>query len=58
MREKYRDFSYSKSFIKDIIQECDYQKYGARRIDKVIEKNLGNITIEKNDNYYDKIGTI
>ena len=47
LKNKYSDFRYSTSLIKDIALESQYEKYGARRIDKVIESKLENIIIDK-----------
>ena len=47
LKQKYKDFDYSKSLIEDIIKESNYKEYGARRIDKIIDSKLENIIIDK-----------
>ena len=47
LKQKYKDFDYSKSLIEDIIKESNYKEYGARRIDKIIDSRLENIIIDK-----------
>lgn len=47
LKQKYKDFEYSKSLIEDIIIESNYKEYGARRIDKIIDSKLENIIIDK-----------
>ena len=47
LKEKYKDFKYSDSLIKEIIKESEYQEYGVRRIDKIIDYNLETIIIDK-----------
>ena len=47
LRDKYVDFVYSKSLIEDIVCECCYEEYGARKIDKIIENNLENLIIDR-----------
>ena len=47
LSEKYSGFNYSNQLIKDIIEESEYQEYGARRIDKIIDSKLENIIIDK-----------
>ena len=45
--EKYPTLKYSKQVIKDIIEESEYQEYGARRIDKIIDSKLESMIIDK-----------
>lgn len=47
LEQKYPNLTYSNQLIKDIIAESEYQEYGARRIDKIIDSNLENIIIDK-----------
>ena len=42
LKKKYPDFIYQKSLVEEIIKESQYQKYGARRLDKIIESKLEN----------------
>ena len=44
---KYENFSYTTSLVDDIIEESNYQEFGARRIDKIIESKLENQIIDK-----------
>lgn len=47
LKDKYPNLTYSNQVIKDIIEESEYQEYGARRIDKIIDSKLENIIIDK-----------
>ena len=47
LEEKYPNLTYSNQLIKEIINETEYQEYGARRIDKIIDSKLENIIIDK-----------
>lgn len=51
IRKFYKDkgiiCSFSNNLISEIIDLCEYDKYGARRIDTVIEQRLENIIIDK-----------
>ena len=47
LEEKYPTLKYSKQVIKDIIEESEYQEYGARRIDKIIDSKLESMIIDK-----------
>ena len=47
LKEKYPNFTYEESLIKDIIEESNYKEYGARRIDKIIDSKLENLIIDK-----------
>lgn len=47
LEEKYPNFTYSNQLIKDITKESEYQEYGARRIDKIIDSKLENTIIDK-----------
>lgn len=47
LKKRYSEFSYSSSLIDDIIKECEYQEFGARRIDKIIDKRVESIIIDK-----------
>ncbi len=45
--EKNIKLSFSSKIIKKICDECDYEKYGARKIDKVIDKKINNYIINE-----------
>ena len=45
--EKYPTLTYTNQLIKDIIEESEYQEYGARRIAKIIDSKLENLIIDK-----------
>lgn len=45
--KKNVSLSFSKKLIKEIINESDYKKYGARKIDKVIDKKINNYVINE-----------
>lgn len=47
LEDKYPTLTYSNQLIKDIINESEYQEYGARRIDKIIDSRLENTIIDK-----------
>ena len=40
------DINYSDDLINDILEECDYNEYGARRIEKVISRNVEKVIID------------
>ena len=44
---KYPTLTYTNQLIKDIIEESEYQEYGARRIAKIIDSKLENLIIDK-----------
>ena len=44
---KYPTLTYTNQLIKDIIEESEYQEYGARRIAKIIDSKLESIIIDK-----------
>ena len=46
VKEKYKDFTYEKTLINEIIKESNYKIYGARRINKIIDSILENIIID------------
>lgn len=45
--QKYPNLTYSNELIKEIIEECEYHNYGARRIDKIIDSKLETQIIDK-----------
>lgn len=47
LKDKYPEFSYSSKLVDDIIKECEYQEFGARRIEKIIDKRVEGIIIDK-----------
>ena len=47
LQEKYKDFTYNKELIEEIIKESNYNEYGARRINRIIESKLENIIIDR-----------
>ena len=47
LEEKYPNLTYTNELIKDIIEESEYQEYGARRINKIIDSKLENTIIDK-----------
>lgn len=47
LKEKYPTLTYQPSLIKEIIEASEYQEYGARRIEKIIESKVENIIIDK-----------
>lgn len=44
---KYPTLTYSNKLIEELIDLSEYQEYGARRIDKIIESKVENIIIDK-----------
>lgn len=47
LKVKYPDFIYQNNLIKEIVSASEYQEYGARRIDKIIESKLENQIIDR-----------
>lgn len=47
LEEKYPSLTYSNQLIKEIVESSEYQEYGARRIDKIIDSKLENEIIDK-----------
>ena len=47
LQTKYQNFTYSSSLIEEILRESNYQEFGARKIDKIIESKLENLIIDK-----------
>ncbi len=47
LKEKYPTLTYQPSLIKEIMEASEYQEYGARRIEKIIESKVENIIIDK-----------
>ena len=47
LKDKYPEFSYSSKLVDDIIKECEYQEFGARRIEKIIDKRVESVIIDK-----------
>lgn len=47
LQAKYQNFTYSSSLIEEILRESNYQEFGARKIDKIIESKLENLIIDK-----------
>lgn len=47
LQDKYKEFKYTNNLIKDIIKESDYQEYGARKAEKIINDKVENIIIDK-----------
>ena len=47
LKLKYSGFRYCSSLVKEIILESEYQEYGARKIDKIIESKVENLIIDK-----------
>ena len=47
LKVKYPTLKYRSSLIKEIVDESQYQEYGARRVDKVMDAKLENIIIDK-----------
>lgn len=47
LQEKYPTFTYTSELISDIVKMSQYQEFGARRIDKIIDNNLENQIIDK-----------
>ena len=48
IRSKHKniDISYSDELINDIISKCDYYEYGARKLEKIISRNIESIIID------------
>ena len=47
LKDKYPSLIYDNQLIIEIIEESEYQEYGARRIDKIIDSNLESLIIDK-----------
>ncbi len=47
LTDKYPDLTYQNSLIKDIVTASEYQEYGARKIDKIIDSKLENQIIDR-----------
>lgn len=51
LEEKYKNknikIKVSKKVIEEIIDKCDYNEYGARKIDKIIKNEIDNLIIEE-----------
>lgn len=47
LEQKYPTLTYTSELIKDIISTSEYQEYGARRIDKIIDSKLESQIIDK-----------
>jgi len=47
LKTKYQALEYKDNLIEEIIQKSEYNEYGARKIDKIIDNNLENIIIDK-----------
>lgn len=47
LETKYPTLTYSNQLIKEIVNECEYLEYGARRIDKIIDSKIENKIIDK-----------
>lgn len=45
--DKYPSLTYSNQLIKELVEECNYKEYGARRIDKLIDSKIENTIIDK-----------
>ena len=48
IKNKYKDkikISINKNVVNEILEECNYNEFGARKIDKIIKDNLENIII-------------
>jgi len=48
LKNKYKniDISYSDSLVSDIIHECEFYEYGARRLEKIISRDVESIIID------------
>ncbi len=46
LKTKYKDFTYNNNLVEEIIKQSNYQEFGARKIDKIIEGKLENIIID------------
>ena len=51
LKKKYPDLEYEKSLVRDIVEVSQYQIYGARRINKIIETDLENLLIDRMINH-------
>ena len=40
------DISYSDDLTNDILEKCDYKEYGARRIEKIISRDVEGVVID------------
>ena len=47
LEEKYTSLVCNDKVIEDIVVECEYKEYGARRIDKIIDTKLESLIIDK-----------
>lgn len=47
LNSKYPEFTYENTLIEDIIKDSNYEEFGARRIDKIIDSKLENLIIDK-----------
>ena len=47
LEKKYPTLKYSEHLIQDIIKESNYQEYGARKIEKIIDSKLESLIIDK-----------
>ena len=47
LNSKYPGFTYENTLIEDIIKDSNYEEFGARRIDKIIDSKLENLIIDK-----------
>lgn len=45
--DKYPGFVFSDTLIEDIVNECEYEEYGVRKIDRIINNKLEGLIIEK-----------
>ncbi len=57
LKNKYKDkkITISKNVIKDIISECNYKEYGARKIDKIIKQHIESEIVDSIINDKDEI---
>lgn len=44
---KYPDFVYGEGLVTDIIRECNYKEYGARRIGKIIDNRVEGLIVDR-----------
>lgn len=47
LEQKYQNFKYNHTLIHEIVESSEYQEYGARRIDKIIDTKLESLIIDK-----------
>ena len=47
LKNKYPTLEYKEQLVEAIITESEYQEYGARKIDKIIDSKLESIIIDK-----------